>query len=165
MKINGTNDNILVTNDKFDEKRKRIYAEIIVKILLRQLSDESDKSVSLIILGAFSYWGSSFCCFLTGVTLPSIFSWENLNRGVHFCLFFPFCLLITSDLRCVHPPPKNVLFIGALRGEVHALLSLDSQSVIPINGQKCTPPLQKLSRKKCTCNPGIAKSAFAMPPL
>ena len=55
MKINGTNDNILVTNDKFDEKRKRIYAEIIVKILLRQLSDESDKSVSLIILGAFSY--------------------------------------------------------------------------------------------------------------
>ena len=50
-------------------------------------------------------------------------------------------------------------------GEVHALLSLDSQSVIPINGQKCTPPLQKLSRKKCTCNPGIAKPAFAMPPL
>ena len=34
-------------------------------------------------------------------------------RGVHFCLFFPFCLLITSDLRCVHPPPKNVFFIGA----------------------------------------------------
>ena len=25
MKINGTNDNILVTNDKFDEKGKRIY--------------------------------------------------------------------------------------------------------------------------------------------
>ena len=65
----------------------------------------------------------------------------------------------------MHPPPKNVFFIGAPRGEVHALLSLDSQSVIPINGQKCTPPLQKLSRKKCTCNPGIAKSAFAMPPL
>ena len=58
-------------------KKKRIYLiylKYIAKILLRQLSDISDKSVSLIISGRSHIEGTPFCCFLTGVTHPSIFS-------------------------------------------------------------------------------------------
>ena len=74
--------------------------------------------------------------------------WKNLNRGVHFFLFLPLYLLITSNLRCVYPPPETFLSIDALwGGGVHASLYPDCQGIIPKNGQKCTP-LFKNSREK-----------------
>ena len=71
-----------------------------------------------------------------------------MKRGVHFCLFYRFYILIFSFLRSVHPPHKNALLYVHFRGGVHASLFLYFQYFIPINGQKCTPPLEKLSRKK-----------------
>ena len=83
-------------------------------------------------------------------------NWKNLNRGGHFCLFLPFCLLITSDLRCVHLPLNLSFHRCTLGGGVHASLSLDCQGIIPKNGQKCTP-LFKNSREKNILNAEITK--------
>ena len=49
------------------EKRKRIYLvylKLIAKILLRQLSEKSDKSVSLIIFNILTPLSSQRCFFL-----------------------------------------------------------------------------------------------------
>jgi len=72
---------------------------------------------------------------------------KNLKRGVHFCLFYRFYILIFSFLRSVHPPHKNALLYVHFRGGVHASLFLYFQYFIPINGQKCTPPLKNSHEK------------------
>ena len=71
-----------------------------------------------------------------------------MKRGVHFCLFYRFYILIFSFLRCVHPPHKNALLYVHFRGGVHASLFLYFQYVIPIKWAKVHPPFEKLSRKK-----------------
>ena len=70
-----------------------------------------------------------------------------MKRGVHFCLFYRFYILIFSFLRSVHPPHKNALLYVHFRGGVHASLFLYFQYFIPINGQKCTPPLKNSHEK------------------
>lgn len=45
------------------------------------------------------------------------------------------------------PPHKNALLYVHFRGGVHASLFLYFQYFIPINGQKCTPPLKNSHEK------------------
>ena len=89
-----------------------------------------------------------------------IFSREFLNRGVHFCLFLPLCLLITSNLRCVHPP-RNLSFHRCTLGEGCTLRYLLTVRVLCLKMGKSAPPYLKTFAKKCTCNPNIVKSSFA----
>ena len=70
-----------------------------------------------------------------------------MKRGVHFCLFYRFYILIFSFLRSVHPPLIKTHYYMFTSGGVHASLFLYFQYFIPINGQKCTPPLKNSHEK------------------
>ena len=70
-----------------------------------------------------------------------------MKRGVHFCLFYRFYILIFSFLRSVHPPHKNALLYVHFRGGARFVIPLFS-IFYTHKWAKVHPPLEKLSRKK-----------------
>ena len=74
--------------------------------------------------------------------------WKNLNRGVHFCLFLPLCLLITSDLRCVHLPLNLSFHRCTLRGVGCTLRYLLTVRALYLKMGKSAPPYLKTLAKK-----------------
>ena len=91
-------------------------------------------------------------------------NWKNLNRGVHFCLFLPFCLLIISNLRCVYPPPKSFF------SQVHfdrvgcTLCYLLTVRVLCLKMGKSAPPYLKTFAKNIL-NTEITKETSFSPPF
>ena len=75
-------------------------------------------------------------------------NWKNLNRGVHFCLFSPFFLLITSNLRSVYPPPRNLSFHRCTLGEGCTLCYLLTVRALYLKMGKSAPPYLKTLAKK-----------------
>ena len=73
--------------------------------------------------------------------------WKNLNRGVHFCLFLPLCLLITSDLRCVHLPLNLSFHRCTLRGVGCTLRYLLTVSMLLYKNRGSAPLSPKTSTK------------------
>jgi hypothetical protein len=67
--------------------------------------------------------------------------------GCTFTYFYPFCLLIISYLRCVHPPPKNHIIMGALQeGGARFVFSWFSICYTPKMGKSAPPSSNSLSK-------------------